>query len=315
MKARVIFSIIFNLAFTTCSDVDVISQQGHVPDIVPENEIITIPVVIHVVNFSPNPFEISDARILSQIDVLNQDYRKRNSDWVKTPEEFRNLVADVGIEFVLAKSDPWGNPTNGIIRTSSQVTGFEGLRFNDSVPIESLALYFTSKGGQDAWPADQYLNIWLADLSDRNGNLSLAGFANPPGSDARIDGIVIDPRAFGINPSAELPYSLGRTATHEVGHWLNLRHIYGKDGSCEDGEDGDLVDDTPVQQSQNFGNPIHPTMSCGNTSMFMNFMDRVDDRSMFMFTVGQKKRMRNLFDKTGPRRKLYEKNRTLNRHS
>lgn len=305
MKANVTFSLILALALTNCGDVDVAPRHDTLPDLVPENEIITIPVVIHVVNYSPVPFEISDTRIMSQLDVLNQDFRKNNLDWINTPQEFKDLVADVGIEFVLAKTDPKGKPTNGIIRTTSQVTGFDGLRFDESVPIESLALYFNSQGGQDAWPNDHYLNIWIADLSDRNGQLSLAGYANPPGSDARMDGIVVDPRAFGVNPSPEFA-SLGRTATHEIGHWLNLRHIYGKDGSCNDGEDGDLVEDTPVQESQNLGNPTHPIFSCGHTSMFMNFMDRVDDKSMVMFTVGQKKRMRDLFNKTGLRRKMYE---------
>jgi len=307
MKTNFTISLAFFIALTNCSDTDVAPRHDVIPDMVSENEIIRIPVVIHVVNYSPDPFEISDTRISSQIDALNRDYRKKNLDWTKTPQEFLALVADVGIEFVLAKTDPEGNPTTGIIRTTSHVTGFDGQRFDEKVPIESLALYFTSKGGQDAWPNDQYLNIWIADLSDRNGKLSLAGFANPPGSDARIDGIVVDPRAFGAYTPSEFAYSLGRTTTHEIGHWLNLRHIYGKDGSCEDGEDGDLVDDTPIQQSQNLGNPTHPIFSCGHTSMFMNFMDRVDDKSMFMFTIGQKRRMRNLFNKDGLRRKMYIK--------
>ncbi len=307
MRVKRVFSLVFFVAIASCRDTEVVKDMDTLPDIVPEDEVITIPVVVHVVNYSPDPFDISDARILSQIEVLNQDYRRTNADWLKTPEEFKGLAADVGINFVLAKTDPQGNPVSGIIRTASQVTGFDGQRLDDTVPIEALSLYFTSKGGQDAWPNDRYLNIWVADLSDRNGNLSLAGFANPPGSDPRIDGVVIDPRAFGVIPSDESPYALGRTATHEIGHWLNLRHIYGRDGSCQDGEDGDLVSDTPVQESQNLGNPVHPVFSCGNASMFMNFMDRVDDKSMYMFTVGQKKRMRSLFDKTGLRRHMYER--------
>jgi hypothetical protein len=285
MKTNLLWIVIIFMALTNCGESDLPGQEP-IPDIVPEDEIITIPIVIHVVNFSPDPFEISDDKIVSQIDVLNEDYRKKNSDGLKTPQEFKNLVADVGIEYV---------------------TGFDGTRIDQSVPIENLALYVTSKGGQDAWPNDQYLNIWIADLSGRKGELSLAGYANLPGSDARIDGVVIDPRAFGINSSSDDSYSLGRTATHEIGHWLNLRHIYGKDGSCEDGEDGDLVEDTPVQQSQNLGNPVYPIFSCGNASMFMNFMDRVDDKSMYMFTTGQRNRMRNLFNKGGLRRAMYEK--------
>jgi hypothetical protein len=280
------------------------SPDDLLPNEVPLDEIIRIPVVVHVVNYSPQPFEINDEKIASQIEILNQDYRKRNPDWIKTPEEFISLVADVGLEFFLANTDPDGRATNGIIRTSGTVTGFDGVGI-DGRPVENLALYSAALGGQDAWPNHRYLNIWIADLSDRHGNLKLAGYANGPGSDARIDGVVIDPRAFGREASPTSPYGLGRTATHEIGHWLNLRHVYGKDNSCEDGEDGDLVADTPVQYAQHTGSPVHPSASCGSNDMFMNFMDRVDDQSMYMFTNGQKQRMRALFNKDGLKRDLY----------
>lgn len=293
------------LMLTIACDQETQDPDDFVPDMVPENEIIKIPVVVHVVNYSPGPFEISDEKIHSQIDVLNQDFRKKNADWATTPDEFIELVADVGIEFFLAEVDPGGNPTNGIIRTSSTITGSDGNNPDGTKKVEDLALYFTSQGGQDAWPHDWYLNIWIADMSDRHGKLSLAGYANFPGSDPRIDGVVIDPRVFGTLAPLEPPNVLGRTATHEIGHWLNLRHIYGKDGSCDDGEDGDLVDDTPLQYGQNLGNPHHPHVSCGSNDMFMNFMDRVDDQSMVMFTLGQRERMRALFNKGGHRRNLY----------
>ncbi|MDO5968437.1 zinc metalloprotease [Flavivirga aquimarina] len=273
---------------------------------IPFDEVITIPVVIHVVNYKPEPFTISDEKIRSQIEVLNQDFRKKNPDHIKTPDEFIGLVADIAIEFSLATIDPNGNPTTGIIRTESDVTGFDGKSITDETPIEDLKLYFTNKGGQDAWPRDKYLNIWIADLSDRYGNLALAGYAQFPNSDPKIDGVVIDPRVFGTLPPLEPIHSLGRTATHEIGHWLNLKHIYGKNGDCED---GDLVDDTPSQESEYNGNPTHPQNSCNSNDMFMNFMDYVDDQSMYMFTLGQKRRMRNLFNPGGLRRELYLNNR------
>lgn len=276
------------------------------PPIVPGEEVIKIPIVVHVVNFVSAPFEISDEKIKSQIEVLNQDYRKRNPDHTNTPAEFTDLVADVGIEFYLAQKDPNGNPTTGIVRTSSEVTGWDGQSIGEDTPIEDLKLYFSNKGGQDAWPNNKYLNIWIADLSDRSGNIGLGGYAQFPGADSRIDGVVIDPRMFGTVPPLVPGFELGRTVTHEIGHWLNLLHIYGEDGSCEV---GDLVDDTPSQESQYLGNPTYPQSSCGSNDMFMNFMDRVNDQSMYMFSKGQRERMRANFNEGGARRELYLNNR------
>ncbi|MBP0904067.1 zinc metalloprotease [Mariniflexile gromovii] len=298
-KTLLVFCIVL---FNSCSEVENTSN-GKLPSIIPEDEIISIPVVVHVVNYAPKPFEISDEKIKSQIEVLNKDFRKLNLDIINTPLEFIGLSADVGIEFYLAKKDPEGNSTTGIIRTTGEVTGWDGKTpSNVSTPITDLKLYFSDKGGQDSWPCNKYLNIWIADLSDHNGNLGLGGYAQFPGDDPRIDGVVIDPRVFGVLPPLIANFDKGRTATHEIGHWLNLLHIYGKDGNCEV---GDLVEDTPNQKSQYLGDPIHPQNSCGSNDMFMNFMDRVNDKSMCMFTIGQKERMRSLFNKGGARRELY----------
>ncbi len=290
----------------SCSQDD--NSNNSTPDDTPvsDSEIIRIPVIVHVVNYQPDPFTISDEKIKSQIDVLNQDFRKKNTDHIKTPDEFKELVADVGIEFYLATIDPNGKATSGIIRNESDVTGWDGKESNNpTTPIEDSKLYFTEKGGQNAWPNDKYLNIWIADLSDRNGNLGLAGYAQFPGEDPRIDGLVIDPRAFGTLPPLAGNHKLGRTATHEIGHWLNLRHIFGKNDNCDE---GDLIDDTPNQKSQYKGTPVHPKSSCGSNDMFMNFMDYVGDSSMYMFTKGQKERMRALFNPGGLRRQLYINN-------
>ena len=267
----------------------------------PSTEVITIPIVVHVINYTPDPFVISDEKIYSQIDVLNLDFRKLNPDHLNTPNEFINLAADVGIEFHLATLDPDGNPTTGIIRSESSVVASDGQEeiFSD---IEERKLYFTEKGGQDAWPNDKYLNIWIADSSNRNGNLSLPGYANPPGSDARIDGVVMDPRVFGTLEPIIAYHNLGRTATHEIGHWLNLKHIFAGEKSCDS---SDLVDDTPTQYESYSGQPIHPQISCDSNDMFMNFMDYVADDAMYLFTVGQKERMRALFNEGGFRRELY----------
>ncbi len=296
----VVILIVFNSACSKDKSSDAPQED------VPFDEIIHIPIVVHVVNYTPDPFTISDEKIQSQIDVLNQDFRKKNPDHTKTPDEFAHLVTDVGIEFSLATTDPNGKPTTGIIRTEGLVTGFDGIDITEETPIEDLKLFFTVKGGQDAWPRDKYLNIWVADLSNRNGDLGLPDYAQFPDADPRIDGVIIDPRVLGTLPPLATGHRFGRTATHEIGHWLNLLHIFGGEGNCEK---GDLVDDTPIQKYQYKGNPTHPQNSCGSNDMFMNFMDYVDDQSMYMFTIGQKRRIRDLFNQGGLRRSLYLNNR------
>ncbi|MDW7694379.1 zinc metalloprotease [Flammeovirgaceae bacterium SG7u.111] len=303
MKLNFLFLYLTLIAILfSCEQNDDIDPKLDVPDAVPENEIIRIPVVVHVVNYAPSPFEISDEKIQSQIDVLNRDYRKKNPDYLKTPDEFMDLVADVGIEFHLATEGPDGKATTGIIRTESTVSGFDGRSLDDSVPIEDLALYFADKGGQDAWPNDKYLNIWIGDMTSRSGKVLLGGYANFPGSDPRIDGVVLEPRVVGTLPPLSETNNLGRTATHEIGHWLHLLHIFAKDSDCAS---TDSVADTPPQYAQYQGRPTYPKMSCGSSDLFMNYMDYVHDDAMFMFTKGQKKRMRSLFDKGGARRELY----------
>ncbi len=297
IKCLLILTLFFlELLLSSCNNTDI-----NTPDsIIPLDEIITIPVVIHIINYSPDPFVISDAKIHSQIEVLNKDFRRLNPDVLNTPDEFQHLVADVRIQFQLATEDPNGNFTTGIIRTESTLIAADG--YEDMGTVEERLLYFTNKGGQDAWPNAKYLNIWIADYSNHLGDLGLPGYANPPGSDARIDGVVIDPRVFGILEPLVDGHEFGRTATHEIGHWLNLKHIFGKDRDCEI---SDLVKDTPDQYESILGNPTHPQFSCGSNDMFMNFMNYANDEAMYMFTIGQKERMRALFNEGGDRRELY----------
>jgi hypothetical protein len=294
------FLLLLILSFILSCSKDDINPITETP-IVPSTEVITIPIVVHVVNYTPDPFVISDEKIYSQIDVLNLDFRKLNPDHMNTPNEFKDLIVDVGIEFLLATVDPDGNPTTGIIRSKSSVLASDGQEEVFSA-IEDRKLYFTEKGGQDAWPNDKYLNIWIADSSNYNGNLGLPGYANPPGSDPRVDGVVMDPRVFGTLAPIIAYHNLGRTATHEIGHWLNLKHIFAGEESCDS---SDLVDDTPTQYESYSGRPTQPQISCGSNDMFMNFMDYVADDAMYMFTTGQKERMRALFNEGGFRRELY----------
>ncbi|WP_245328311.1 GEVED domain-containing protein [Hymenobacter aquaticus] len=246
----------------------------------------TIPVVVHVLYSNTNE-NISDAQIASQIAVLNEDFRKLNSDVSKTPAAFAGLAADAGLQFVLAKRDPNGNATTGIERKSTTKTTWG----------TADAMKSTSTGGLNAWPASQYLNLWVCNIGG-----GILGYAQFPGGAASTDGVVIGPNYFGRTGYLSAPFNLGRTATHEVGHWLNLRHIWG-DANCGN----DLVSDTPTQQTSNSGCPAFPRRTCGNTTngdMFMNYMDYTDDACMYMFSTGQSSRMGALFASGGSRASL-----------
>ncbi len=249
---------------------------------------VRIPVVVHVVWNTPAQ-NIADTQITSQIDVLNRDFRRLNPDAANVPAVWQGLVADSQIEFFLATQDPAGNPTNGITRTRTTAASF----------VDDDRVKSSATGGVDAWPADRYLNIWVCQLGG-----GLLGYAQFPGGPAATDGVVITHTGFGTSGTAAAPFNLGRTATHEIGHWLNLFHIWGDERPGEDPcSRSDMVDDTPNQGTENVGKPTFPKVSCGNGpngDMFMNYMDYVDDDTMFMFTLGQLARMNACLE--GPRR-------------
>lgn len=250
----------------------------------------TIPVVVHVV-FNQASENISTAQIKSQIRVLNRDFRATNPDRNNTPAVFKGLIADARIQFALAKKDPNGQPTTGITRTQTTRTSFTD---NDKVKR-------TAAGGKDAWNTRKYLNIWVCTF-EATPTGQLLGYAQFPQGPAATDGVVILNTAFGTTGTAKAPFNKGRTATHEIGHWLNLRHIWGDTEHCEG---SDLVGDTPNQQLPNQGKPAFPHVTCQNGpngDMFMNYMDYVDDAAMFMFTTGQVGRMATTLD--GPRSAL-----------
>jgi hypothetical protein len=244
---------------------------------------IVIPVVVHVV-YNTDAENISDDQIKSQIAVLNRDYIATNPDKSKVPSVWTDRVGDPGIQFALALTDPAGHAASGITRTQTDSTSFST---DDAVKA-------TATGGIDPWPTDKYLNIWVCSLGS-----GLLGYAQFPGGPALTDGVVILNTAFGTKGTAAAPFNLGRSATHEIGHWLNLRHIWGDTSDCSG---TDYVDDTPNAQLPNYGKPAFPHISCNNGpngDMFMNYMDYVDDDSMFMFTNGQVARM--LATLQGPR--------------
>jgi hypothetical protein len=240
-----------------------------------------IPVVVHVVHRTDTE-NISKAQIDSQIAVLNADFRKKNADVANVPTAFTPLAADARLEFALATVGPDGKPTDGITRRRTTVNGF-GYTGN---PVKS-----SSTGGTDPWPTDRYLNVWVCRLTG-----GLLGYAQFPGGPAATDGVVCTFTAFGTTGTAAAPFDRGRTTTHEIGHWLNLRHIWGDVLGCNG---NDFVADTPNQHSPNTGKPTFPRISCDNGpngDMFMNYMDYVDDDTMVMFTTGQVTRMHACLD-------------------
>jgi hypothetical protein len=246
----------------------------------------TIPVVVHVV-FKTDDQNISDAQIQSQIDVLNRDYRMENPDGADVPAPFAGLRADARVQFRLADKDPHGKPSKGVTRTRTK---------SDSFGVDDK-VKFTASGGQDAWDASRYLNVWVCALGD-----GLLGYAAFPGGEPDKDGVVILNTAFGTVGTATAPFNLGRSATHEIGHWLDLHHIWGDKTDCTG---DDLVADTPPQGGPNFGTPAFPHVTCGNApngDMFMNYMDYVDDKAMVMFSAGQVVRMQAALD--GPRQSI-----------
>lgn len=229
----------------------------------PYNGTVNIPVYVYVVyaNASQN---ISDAQINSQIAVLNADFNDTNYNDV--PQEFQAVGADIDITFNLAVVDRRANST---------------------------ASWGTNNAVKSAYPAvPGYLTIWVANIGG-----GILGYAQFPGGNASTDGVVISPQYFGTTGTATAPFDKGRTATHEVGHWLNLRHIWG-DGRCKQ---DDFVADTPSSDSPNYGCPTYPTVKCRTNDMTMNYMDYTDDACMNMFTLGQKDRMRALFATGGAR--------------
>ncbi|WAC01137.1 GEVED domain-containing protein [Lacinutrix neustonica] len=245
--------------------------------------IITIPVVVHVIYSNSNE-NISEAQILSQIQVLNDDFRRLNADANNTWSQ----AADTQIEFCMATVDPNGSATNGITRKSSTRTSWGT---NDDMKK-------ASQGGVNPWDASQYLNMWVCNIGG-----GILGYAQFPGGSASTDGVVMGPQYFGSKNLGSgfylsAPFDEGRTATHEVGHFFNLRHIWG-DSNCGN----DLVSDTPTHQTSNGGCPTGK-VSCGSTDMVENYMDYTNDSCMNLFTTGQKNRMRAVLNAGGSRRAL-----------
>lgn len=254
-----------------------------------ENDTLNIAVVVHVV-YKENIENISQELIQSQIEVINKDFALKNSDADNVPEAWKSLQKGMPIKFHLAKLDPLGNPTNGITRTQTQKDGFN----EDSLDM----VKFESTGGKSNWDPNKYLNIWVCNIKGQT--LGIAVAPDQSSSEPEYDGVIIRYEAFGKRTTPIDNFeanNLGRTTTHEIGHWLGLFHIWGDGNATNCGNDE--VDDTPPADAPNYGKPNFPHKvgaACTtdpNGQMFMNYMDYTDDEAMYMFTNGQTSKMLN----------------------
>jgi hypothetical protein len=237
------------------------------------NGVIEIPVVVNVL-YKTSAQNISDAQIASQITALNKDFSATNTDYNLTPAIFQGVRSgNINVRFVLDKT----------VRKSTTKSSWST---NDAMKKAANGIVPTS-------PTTK-LNLWVCNLGG-----GILGYAQFPGGSSATDGVVIDDNAFGTTGTAAAPFNKGRTATHEIGHWMNLRHIWG-DATCGN----DQVGDTPLHNTANYGCPASGHKStCSGTpvEMTMNYMDYTDDACMYMFSAGQKTRMQAVFATGGPR--------------
>ena len=246
-----------------------------------DTTVYSIPVVVHIIH---NNFigDVSDSAVYSQMEILNNDYRKNPGTM-----GFNNkpVGADTKIVFCLAQKDPNGNVTTGIIRIQDTTASFNN-DFDSEIYLKKLSY----------WDSKKYMNVWVCNLGS-----GLLGFGTFPGGDPKTDGIVINYKAFGAYKNTFSPYNYGRTTTHEVGHYLNLFHPWGDNaGDCSD-DDG--ISDTPLcsgeftaDKDSNCKAPIQ----CGVKRQVENYMDYSDDYCMKMFSKGQATVMRSAISNFRP---------------
>ncbi|MEQ8471856.1 MAG: choice-of-anchor J domain-containing protein [Marinoscillum sp.] len=254
-----------------------------------------VPVVFHIVHDGSllgSGSNISDAKILEQLEILNQDFRRTNEDASETASQFRSVAADTEIQFVMARQDPEGLPTNGIVRTKGTKTTYRSSDYR-TLMSESF------------WPHEHYLNIYVTDLHGPTLGWAQFPFSNLEGIASELsnykstDGVLIDYKWVGVNENTGSFSSYGRTATHEIGHYLGLRHIWG-DGNCSY---DDFCEDTPLADGSTSGCSTNK-VTCGSKDMVQNYMDYSDDSCMNLFTNCQRERMRLVLEESPRRRTL-----------
>lgn len=257
--------------------------------------VFNIPVIVHVIHNGTgigSGSNVSNAQIISQINILNRDFNGTNTDTNLIPAAFKPLLGKFKINFCLAVVNPTGGilAEPGVNRINRNTAGWT------APPYTNMTYWNNTIKPQSIWDVNRYMNMWVGDLG--SGLLGFATFPNPgtsglsgipaPYGSATTDGVVINFTAFGNTGTAQAPFNLGRTATHEVGHWLGLRHVWG-DASCG----SDFCNDTPTQSNSTYNCPSYPNAAgCTGSPnppgrMFMNFMDYTNDNCMYMFTHDQ----------------------------
>lgn len=245
---------------------DATAKRRQMGEDLARTRLVTVKTIVHVVFKTPDQ-NITDKQIESQFTAMNKDFRATNTDKSQVPVPWKGLVTDSRIQFKLVK----------ITRTQTVKAGFTT---DDAVKAPAT-------GGIAPVDPKSNLNLWVCALTG-----GLLGYAQFPGGPPTTDGVVINHKAFGTLGTATAPFNKGRTATHEIGHYFNLRHIWGDTPDCSG---SDMVADTPNAAGPNFGMPAWPTVTCNNGpngDMFVNYMDYTDDAGMFMFTSQQVQRMR-----------------------
>ncbi len=288
-------------------------QPAQQPNVTPRKKIITdttyyldttytVPVVFHVL-YSNATENVHDSLLINQIEALNRDFNRTNKDTTNTRNVFKPIVGSAKIHFVLASEDPNGLPTTGIIHKPTTITQWGTSNFSITDYMK-----FNSSGGDDAWDAKKYLNIWVCDLSYNNTD-ALLGYAYPPLNHPNwtssntagdpLQGVVIhykvigqnNPRATGTIAGA----NKGRCTVHEVGHYFGLRHIWGDASSCLN---NDYIKDTPGQTARSNFNCNLFVNTCNDIpkdmpDMVENYMDYSSEACQNSFTNGQIRVMRN----------------------
>ncbi len=270
----------------------------------------TIPVVVHIIHNGEavgTGLNISDAQVISQIEALNRDYNKLNADTTIIPAVWKSVAANCEITFCLAKVDPTGAvmPSPGIDRVNRNTKGFTAGPYTEDYNDNTVK-------PKTIWNTNDYLNMWCEDLGD--DLYGYATFPNPSGTTvtglsapygtATTDGVVIAYKTFGTIGDLDSRFAEGGIVTHETGHWLGLRHIWG-DSNCGN----DYCNDTPPAKADNngcFTFPYHKNTCTGNATngeMFMNYMDYSDDPCIAMFTNDQKARMQAILSGSAMRKK------------
>jgi len=243
--------------------------------------------VIHILQRS-DEIQITDEQIFEQLDRINKDFQGLDNNLPLIPEIFHENIGNPNFKFVLTDRDPDGQTSNGIIRKVTSLVNIGSLVSRDGKDV----IKFSSLGGSDSWHPDSCINVWVGVIRDVFGTTSPLDLAG-----SEEDGIIISPEAFGLVPDTTGENSSttsGRTLTHELGHYFGLAHPWGSRTGCNNNGDG--IEDTPLQEGPYVNCPEFPQVSCNSADMVNNYMQFTDDECLLFFTNGQVQRMREVLE-------------------